>query len=144
MGIRYSATRPRPALPALAQTQPSPCPRLRLCCLVFEKSCTFRSASGQGPRNVTFQSARPTGRGPRNVTFQSARPTGRGPRDVTFQSARPPDAFQQIERPRPASPALAQTQPSTSSLAAFQLSRVSRKCTNLLEIYNYELLKNII
>ena len=35
MGIRYSATRPRPALPALAQTQPSPCPRLRLCCLVF-------------------------------------------------------------------------------------------------------------
>ena len=35
MGIRYSATRQRPALPALAQTQPSPCPRLRLCCLVF-------------------------------------------------------------------------------------------------------------
>ena len=34
-GIRYNATRPRPALPAYAQTQPSPLPWLRLCCLVF-------------------------------------------------------------------------------------------------------------
>ena len=34
-GIHYNATRPRPALPAYAQTQPSPLLRLRLCCLVF-------------------------------------------------------------------------------------------------------------
>ena len=34
-GIRYSLTRPRPASPALTQMQPSACPRLRLCCLVF-------------------------------------------------------------------------------------------------------------
>ena len=33
--VHHDVTRPRPALPALAQTQPSPCPRLRLCCLVF-------------------------------------------------------------------------------------------------------------
>ena len=32
--IQYSVTRWRPASPALAQTQPSPCSRLRLCCLV--------------------------------------------------------------------------------------------------------------
>ena len=32
--VHHDVTRPRPALPALAQTQPSPCPRLRLCCLV--------------------------------------------------------------------------------------------------------------
>ena len=34
--IHYSATRWRPASPALAQTQPSPCSRLRLCCLVLD------------------------------------------------------------------------------------------------------------
>ena len=32
--VHHDVTRPRPALPALAQTQPSPCPRLRLCSLV--------------------------------------------------------------------------------------------------------------
>ena len=32
--VHHDVTRPRPALPALAQTQPSPRPGLRLCCLV--------------------------------------------------------------------------------------------------------------
>ena len=42
--VHHDVTRPRPALSALAQTQPSPCPRLRLCCLVVtqkETSDTF-------------------------------------------------------------------------------------------------------
>ena len=43
--IHYSATRWRPASPALAQTQPSPFTWLRLCCLVF--SC---GTSSEKPR----------------------------------------------------------------------------------------------
>ena len=48
-------------------------------------------------RYVTFLDRHPDG-GPRNVTFQSARPTGRGPRNVTFQSARPPDGRDRLCR----------------------------------------------
>ena len=36
--VHHDVTRPRLALPALAQTQPSPCPRLRLCCLALKKN----------------------------------------------------------------------------------------------------------
>ena len=47
--VHHDVTRPRPALPALAQTQPSPCPRLRLCCLVF-----FVCAFPEGARSYSY------------------------------------------------------------------------------------------
>ena len=55
-------TQPRPALPASTQTQPSPCPRLRLCCLVFRKEpiespggCTLSLHADKAPRDFVVR-----------------------------------------------------------------------------------------
>ena len=59
--IHYSATRWRPASPALAQTQPSPCSRLRLCCLVFLLSAMdkLRILASQTTSGGAVQERRP-------------------------------------------------------------------------------------
>ena len=70
--VHHDVTRPRPALPALAQTQPSPCPRLRLCCLVF------KYFSGTAQISLGF-SARRSGLG---MSFSAGRGDPAGGRPV--------------------------------------------------------------
>ena len=57
IGIHYDVTRLRPALPALAQTQPPPCSRLCLCCVVsscHENRLKFRIRNSRTALHYSF------------------------------------------------------------------------------------------